>query len=482
MTRWITLAFAVLLFSPDVWGATGPINVSSATKQGNYAFVVAHDFGTPADDSNNLTRSTLRIFENGTELLPAHAPHADIRSTGNGRFSHWQTNLYFSSSDRTNPKKNGRAYTYSTTTVTVPPPPPPPTPLTPPPSGTKKYPPETTYNGSKSVSFVTRPGYLSSYIDPAFGTKVTRVSDESLNVDASHLINCYPKTQPWNSDMSLVMLCGAAVVLNGSDYTVYKKPGWHNDARWSTVDPNSMFYTTGSQFRKWNVRTGADVLVRSFTEGNIKIGNGEGNISVGDKYVALMVGTLVIVYDIPNNTIVAKKDVGSVASDWASMSQSGDKVVLSNNGGAGVWSYDRMLNPIKKLFGMAGHADIGYDIAGVEVYAQVCVPMAYARLSDGSTTNLLPSTQDCGHLSARSYQRTGWVLKSGEGEVYAIKLNGSGIVQRWAHERTRNNTYENSAMGVVSPDGTKVMWNSDFCAGGTGAPGCPVYAYIAEMP
>jgi hypothetical protein len=59
----------------------------------------------------------LRIFENGTELSPAHASHAIISSTGRGAFSHWMNSdgtleLYFSSSDNTNPKTNGRTYTY----------------------------------------------------------------------------------------------------------------------------------------------------------------------------------------------------------------------------------------------------------------------------------------------------------------------------------------------------------------------------------
>jgi transcriptional regulator CtsR len=62
----------------------------------------------------------LRIFENGIELGPAHSAHANIRTLGQGRFSHWDDGsgtagavaLLFSASDNTNPKTNGRTYTY----------------------------------------------------------------------------------------------------------------------------------------------------------------------------------------------------------------------------------------------------------------------------------------------------------------------------------------------------------------------------------
>jgi hypothetical protein len=66
-------------------------------------------------------------------------------------------------------------------------------------------------------------------------------------------------------------------------------------------------------------------------------------------------------------------------------------------------------------------------------------------------------------------------LKSGDGELYAIKLDGSGIVQRFTHEHSSGATYDSQPKGVISPDGSKVMWNSDWGSGS-------VYAYVAEMP
>ena len=96
-----------------------PINVSQSVSDAGFAYYVTQDFGTLADNSANPFRSVLRIFENGVELSPAHSSHSDIENIGRGRFSHWEDGsfvaLYFSASDNSNPKTNGRIYTYSIT-------------------------------------------------------------------------------------------------------------------------------------------------------------------------------------------------------------------------------------------------------------------------------------------------------------------------------------------------------------------------------
>ncbi len=97
---------------------TSVINVSQAVQDAGFNYYVVQDFGTAADNTANPTRSTLRIFENGVELKPPHSKHRDIKNLGQGRFSHWDDGsgfvaLYFSASDNTNPKTNGRTYTYS---------------------------------------------------------------------------------------------------------------------------------------------------------------------------------------------------------------------------------------------------------------------------------------------------------------------------------------------------------------------------------
>jgi hypothetical protein len=59
-------------------------------------------------DSNG--RSRLRLLEDGQELPFSHSSHDDIRELGAGRYSHWGDAVFFSSSDNTDPAKNGRRY------------------------------------------------------------------------------------------------------------------------------------------------------------------------------------------------------------------------------------------------------------------------------------------------------------------------------------------------------------------------------------
>ena len=101
--------------SPTPGSQSGTINVGQATRDSGYGYFVMQDFRTSGDSTQALTASKLRIYENGIELGPAHAVHADIRQQGGGRFSHWGNALYFSASDNSNPLTNGRTYTYSVT-------------------------------------------------------------------------------------------------------------------------------------------------------------------------------------------------------------------------------------------------------------------------------------------------------------------------------------------------------------------------------
>ncbi|MGH8579623.1 MAG: Ig-like domain-containing protein, partial [Gammaproteobacteria bacterium] len=91
------------------------LTVSAASSDGGFAYKIVKSFGTPADNTNFPTRSTLRLFENSLELGLAHSLHADIRNLGQRRFSHWTgavESLRFAASNNTNPRTNGRSYTY----------------------------------------------------------------------------------------------------------------------------------------------------------------------------------------------------------------------------------------------------------------------------------------------------------------------------------------------------------------------------------
>jgi hypothetical protein len=67
-------------------------------------------FSFCADSNENPSISTLVLLENERLLRPEHAVHDDICNTGGGRYSHWISCLYFSTSDNSDPNTNGRRY------------------------------------------------------------------------------------------------------------------------------------------------------------------------------------------------------------------------------------------------------------------------------------------------------------------------------------------------------------------------------------
>ena len=121
-TRLALLALAALLafigLAGRYWGIerSQPVSVSEAVSGGGNAyFIVKLDLPShlPSDANERPRASSLRLFENGVALGPAHAVHEDIRVSGRGRFSHWQSGLLFAASDNSDPRGNGRSYTVS---------------------------------------------------------------------------------------------------------------------------------------------------------------------------------------------------------------------------------------------------------------------------------------------------------------------------------------------------------------------------------
>lgn len=63
-------------------------------------------------------KSECILLEDGKPLSTPHSKHQDIRDTGKGKYSHWTvTSLYFSASDNSDPRTNGRKYTLSKRTA-----------------------------------------------------------------------------------------------------------------------------------------------------------------------------------------------------------------------------------------------------------------------------------------------------------------------------------------------------------------------------
>lgn len=129
---------------------------------------------------------------------------------------------------------------------------------------------------SVEIPFLPKPGYLSAYIDPAFGSRVTRVTD-SLPGEVNK--PAYSTMQAWNADESYLLLyrTGGAnaghKLLHGHSYDFLQDldftPADIEDVYWSHTDPDVLYYISkrSADFGKlmqFNVSTNQSTVLEDF--------------------------------------------------------------------------------------------------------------------------------------------------------------------------------------------------------------------------
>jgi len=75
-----------------------------------HAYVVELRGADVGDTPTAPRHSSIQVCENDRPLGPAHAAHHEIRIAGQGRYSHWGSHLYLSTSDNSDPNTNLRTY------------------------------------------------------------------------------------------------------------------------------------------------------------------------------------------------------------------------------------------------------------------------------------------------------------------------------------------------------------------------------------
>ncbi len=78
-------------------------------------YVASMDFGEDGYKEAQKN-SGLKLYEDGKELGPIDNLHANIIEKGEGLYSHWtRESLFFSTSDNSDPRTNGRTYEVAST-------------------------------------------------------------------------------------------------------------------------------------------------------------------------------------------------------------------------------------------------------------------------------------------------------------------------------------------------------------------------------
>ena len=274
-------------------------------------------------------------------------------------------------------------------------------------------------------------------------------------------------------------------------------------------------------FVKYTPSTGVVQTLKTFPGfTRLFLGMNAGNLSNDDRYAPLIgeyaTGFTVIIYDTINNVEMSRKDFPGVSVanlDWASMSQSGQYVVVNINDNATGVSYydvyDTQMNYLRRLNGYAGgHADFGYDSMGNEVivYGPYVggkgVLLMSTRLADNTVQQQLPGvSQPAGiymasnyHISCRNINRPGYCYVSNFAfdsafnaymfhEVFALKLDGSGSVEIFSQDFAAplplaDLSYFRSSMVVPSRNGSLVLFSSDW---GDPSSTAIIYDYVAGV-
>lgn len=115
----VSIVSATLMLCAVNWAAAqqaGPriaIRPDRISHEQGFCYIANMDFGEDGDKETG-NKSGLLLYEDGKVLGPPRSLHADIRTKGGGRYSHWTaTALYFSASDNSDPRTNGRRYEVS---------------------------------------------------------------------------------------------------------------------------------------------------------------------------------------------------------------------------------------------------------------------------------------------------------------------------------------------------------------------------------
>ncbi len=350
----------------------------------------------------------------------------------------------------------------------------------------------------------TPPAKGQSYIDPAYGCSVTRLSNGAAE-SGGRVVQSYATFFQVNADNSQFLIWAQpgdfyTVDINGN--TIVPQGSFEfgsdlDEPRWHRTDPNVIYYTSGNQMKKATI-SGASVshsVVRTFSQfGDISFTGAEGDLSDdGDHMLIIGGGSTVGVYTISTDTLGPTGSVSGIDNCHLTPSNR----VSCNHSGV-IDLYDQSMNFVRQVLPFNGHSDVGMDVNGDEVIvifagndsASSCPGgngFEKVRLDDSAKTCVvaLPWWGDSSHVA---FSLNGWVVMSwtdyGGGtagyplspswqslwqpymnEIVVAKLDGT-VVQRLVHHRSRAaGEYWKLPKATISMDGRYVIFSSDMGQG-----------------
>lgn len=346
----------------------------------------------------------------------------------------------------------------------------------------------------EAIPTVTKPDYLVPIIDPTFGTKIMRISDDSGVALTGGVTGTWGtqvghqnwQTAPWNADESLIHIVTnvggspSSFYLDGSTYIPSFAGAYHgDDNRWHRTDPELKVFVSGTEFGTWNVITETETVLRDFTEyTEIFFGEYEGNLSSDGNVVGLLGAESgpvykAFAYNIATDTKYAEVSLGASYPDWVGISASG-LYMFHNKSVNDVEYYDLDGNSQGSVTDGLSHmalAAIGGEDYSVSRGESVSDGLIVAHTFPDQTKTVLTTDGYATHISHHSVDRPGWCYASVDpdvsyplhrGEVIAVRADGVGGVERWCHIQNSSEAYGQESWPASNADGTRFLFLSDW--------------------
>jgi len=360
-----------------------------------------------------------------------------------------------------------------------------------------------THTEAVSKSRPVKPGYLETFIDPYFGSMITRVSGDKGQpipvIGGTWPQNCrnhYQKDPPWNADGSVLFLTkGCKMFLDGNTYKPLDLKTPSGPARFHPVKPDIMIVLPRNG--KFNLRKGTSTTMAAFPGYSGLSYMSEGNISGDGRWIApyaVKSGKKVtFAFDMKEKKKYPDIDLTGWDIDWVSICFSGKYVVVNGkatqNDVTQIYesTTGREAGARWSSYGHPSHYDLGIDQNGDDVAVGIaksspnqgqCI---MRRLKDGKEKALCPAGS---HTGTRNTHRPGWayIQSTHKGlyvdEVIAVELtwDTEPVVERLAYIPNAKVDYLSETHGAVSFDGKK------FCAvSNWGIASGQIQAYVVDI-
>jgi len=362
----------------------------------------------------------------------------------------------------------------------------------------------------------SEPAFGDSYIDPAYGLTVRKVSDAA---GTRFNRNIYSRIQPENADGSMFM-----TYHGNAEYRIYDRQSLalvralpevdpDSEVQWHPTDPDKIRFTSGRDSFFGSLQ----LLEMDITDPNASSkviidlagrlpwpnvdpagdqGTGfitdaaEGSPSAdGNRYAWLVIDrneTLVgmVTVDISTDTILGTLGVADWAEygepDHVSMSPSGKYVVSSHD--FGTLAFDVDFTNRRELHNTSEHSDIGINAAGNDAYLFINFDngaLTAIDLETDSRTELFnvfdENTDTSIHVSGKAFDRPGWAVvstyfcRAQDGasgwacnKVFIVEMAANPRILNLAHTYNCGQDFWTEPHAVPSRDLRRVYYNSDW--------------------